>query len=246
MGGLITSIDDFARYVALHLSAWPPRNDVDAGPLQRGSLREMHHPWRFNRLNARFKYPSGRECATAGAYAYGLGWTSDCQGRVTVGHSGGLPGFGSNWTMMPHYGLAIMSFDNRTYGGTSSVNLAVLDTILALTNLQAMKLPPSDILKKRQQELASFLPEWKNAEQSGLFAENFFLDSPIEDLRQWTAMPFEKAGKIIGMKEIVAENQLRGTFILEGEKMNVAVFFTLTPEPTPLIQQVRMRNVAKE
>ena len=246
MGGLITSIDDFTRYVALHLSAWPPKSDLEDGPLKRSSLREMHHPWRFSGMNTQFKYPSGRECAKVNAYGYGLGWSSDCQGRITVGHSGGLPGFGSNWTMMPQYGLAIMSFDNRTYGGTSGINLGILDTILALTKLQPMKLPPSDILKKRQQQLASFLPRWEDAEQSGLFAENFFLDSPIEDLRRWTAIPFEKAGKIIGMQEIVAENQLRGTFILEGEKMNVAVFFTLTPEPTPLIQQVRMRNVEKK
>ncbi|MBI4428591.1 MAG: beta-lactamase family protein [Ignavibacteriales bacterium] len=246
MGGLITSIEDFARYVSLHLAGWPPRNDADTGPLKRSSLREMHHPWRFSRMNTGFRYPSGRECATVNAYGYGLGWSSDCQGRVTVGHSGGLPGFGSNWTMMPQYGLAVMSFDNRTYGGTSGINLGVLDTILAMTNLQPLKLPPSDILKKRQQQLASLLPDWKDAEKSGLFAENFFLDNPIKNLHQWTALPFEKAGKIIGMKEIVPENQLRGTFILEGEKTNIAVFFTLTPEPIPLIQQVRMRSVGKE
>ena len=50
----------------------------------------------------------------------------------------------------------------------------------------------------------------------------------------------------LGMKEIVPENQLRGTFILEGEKMNVSIFFTLTPEPRPLIQMVRMRNLEKQ
>ena len=40
MGGLISSIDDFGRYAALHLSAWPPRSDEDTGPLKRSSLRE--------------------------------------------------------------------------------------------------------------------------------------------------------------------------------------------------------------
>jgi hypothetical protein len=205
----------------------------------------MHHPWRFNRLNTRFRYPNGRECATASAYAYGLSWTQDCEGRILVGHSGGLPGFGSNWTMMPEYGLAVMSFSNRTYGGTSGLNVAVLDSILAATGLQSMELPPSAILKQRMEELVRFLPDWKGAESSGLFAENFFLDSPIEDLRRWTRIPFDKAGKITGVKEIVPENQLRGSFIMEGETMNVSVFFTLTPEPTPLFQTVRMRNVEK-
>ena len=41
MGGLATSVRDYATYVALHLSAWPPRDDPDEGPLRRSSLREM-------------------------------------------------------------------------------------------------------------------------------------------------------------------------------------------------------------
>ena len=61
MGGLITSIEDLAKYVAMHLAAWPPRSDAETGPLKRSSLREMHHPWRFDRLNTRFRYPGGRD-----------------------------------------------------------------------------------------------------------------------------------------------------------------------------------------
>lgn len=245
MGGLITTVEDLSKYIALHLAAWPPRNDADAGPLKRSSLREMHHPWRFSGLRARFRYANGRECPTTSAYGYGLAWTQDCDGKIMVGHSGGLPGFGSNWTMMPQYGLAVMSFDNRTYGGTSVLNVTVLDSILSATGLQPMELPASAILKQRMQELIRFLPDWNGAEASGLFGDNFFLDSPIEDLRKWTKIPFEKAGKIIDVKEIVPQNQLRGTFVMEGEKMNIAVFFTLTPEPTPLFQVVRIRNVEK-
>lgn len=32
MGGLITTIQDFSKYVSFHLSAWPPRNEEDHGP----------------------------------------------------------------------------------------------------------------------------------------------------------------------------------------------------------------------
>jgi len=38
------------------------------------------------------------------------------------------------------------------------------------------------------------------------------------------------------------ENQLRGTFVIEGEKGSLEVFFTLTPERKPLIQQLNMRE----
>jgi CubicO group peptidase (beta-lactamase class C family) len=245
MGGLITSIEDFARYVGLHLSAWPPRSAPDDGPLGRASLREMHQPWRFASLLPDFRHPNGRLCPAATAYAYGLRWMEDCEGTVTLGHSGGLPGFGSNWTMMPEYGLAIMSFDNRTYGGTGTINLAVLDTIVALAGLEPRELPPSEILETRRGQLAALLPDWKGAEHAGIFAENFFLDNRLRDLVQRTRQLFDEAGEIQQVGEVRPLNQLRGTFVLEGETTNIEVFFTLTPEREPLIQQVRMRLVER-
>ncbi|NOY36857.1 MAG: beta-lactamase family protein [Chlorobi bacterium] len=245
MGGLITTIDDFTKYVALHLSAWPPRSGADTGPLKRSSLREMHHPWRFIQLNAGFHYPDGRECPVVSAYAYGLHWMKDCNGRVYIGHSGGLPGFGSNWTMMPGYGLAVMSFDNRTYGSTSGINIAVLDTIIKMAGLKPRTLPASDILKKRKNELVKILPDWEGAESSGLFAGNFFLDNRLQDLVKHSKTLFRETGRIISIGPMKPLNQLRGTFIIEGEKKNIEVFFTLTPEKEPRIQQVRMSAVKK-
>jgi CubicO group peptidase (beta-lactamase class C family) len=78
MGGMLTTIDDFGKYMALHLSAWPPRSEKESPVLKRSSLREMHQPWNFNTLNARYSYPSGRPCPTAFAMA------TACGGRGTV------------------------------------------------------------------------------------------------------------------------------------------------------------------
>lgn len=245
MGGLITSIEDFARYVALHLSAWPPRSDPDTGPLRRSSLREMHQPWRFASLLLGSPTADGRPCPETRAYAYGLAVMHDCEGMVAVSHSGGLPGFGSNWTMLPDYGLAVMSFDNRTYGGTSGINGTVLDTIVALAGLEPRQLPASDILNTRKEQLVALLPDWAGAEGSGIFAENFFLDNRLSDLVDRTRRLYEAAGEIVRVGAIEPLNQLRGSFALEGERKNVEVFFTLTPEKEPLIQQVRMRTVER-
>jgi len=245
MGGLITSIEDFAAYVALHLSAWPPRSDPDAGPLKRSSLREMHQPWRFASLAPDFRYPGGEPCPVATAYAYGLRWMEDCEGRVLIGHSGGLPGFGSNWTMMPDYGLAVMSFDNITYGGTSALNTAILHTIVAAAGLEPRSLPVPNVLETRKNQLLDLLPDWKGAEESGIFAENFFLDVRLSDVIQHSRELFADAGRILSVDELVAENQLRGSFLIRGERTDLLVFFTLSPEPDPLIQQFRMTTVEK-
>ncbi|MDB4903204.1 MAG: serine hydrolase [Mucilaginibacter sp.] len=50
MGGLITTIEDFTKYMAVHLDAWPPRDDAETGPVKRSSVREMQYPWDFNSL----------------------------------------------------------------------------------------------------------------------------------------------------------------------------------------------------
>ena len=34
MGGMITSIESFSKYVALHQAAWPVRNEVETGPVK--------------------------------------------------------------------------------------------------------------------------------------------------------------------------------------------------------------------
>jgi hypothetical protein len=90
------------------------------------------------------------------------------------------------------------------------------------------------------------LPDWNNAQQSGIFAENFFPDYPIDSLRKQARDLYNKAGKIIAVKEMKPENQLRGSFILEGEKTNIEIYFTLSPENPPLIQEFHIRELRKE
>jgi len=246
MGGLICSIEDFGKYIAFHLSAWPSRSDEDKGPIQRSSLREMHHPWEFTALNSNARRADGTVCPVVAAYAYGLSWDKNCDQRVRVGHSGGLPGFGSQWRMLPDYGIGIVSFANLTYAGTGGINQRVLDTIIKTAQLSPRVLAPSAILEKRKNELVNFLPDWKNAESSGLFAENFFKDNQIDSLRQRTAGLFGVIGKIKHVSQLVPQNQLRGEFIVEGDKgYNARIFFTLTPEANPLIQAFRILAVER-
>lgn len=245
MGGMITTIEDFSKYMALHLSAWPPRSEKESPVLKRNSLREMHHPWNFAALNAKYIYPSGRPCATAAAYAYGLRWQKDCEGRVSIGHSGGLPGFGSNWQILPDYGIGVVCFSNVTYAPTSLINTQVLDTLIALAGLKPRQLKSSSVLEKRKEQLLKLLPSWSGAEASGIFAENFFLDYFPDSLRKEAIGVFERTGKILHVSEVVPENGLRGSFTLQGEKGEAEVSFTLTPEAEPLIQEYHIRERKK-
>ena len=245
MGGLITTIDDFSKYMVLHLDAWPPRDDKETGPVKRSSIREMQYPWDLSALNASAKTTNGRPCPTVSAYCYGLRWTKDCDNRIYVGHTGGLPGFGSQWNIMPEYGIGIVSFANLTYARAGYPNTQALDTLLALSHIAPRQLPPSAILNQRKGELLKLLPDWNAAKESGIFAQNFFMDYFPVQLKADAADIFAKAGQIKKVGELVAENQMRGYFILEGEKANVRITFTLTPENPGLIQEYHLDLIAK-
>lgn len=243
MGGLLTSIDDFSKYVAYHLSVWPPRNGVETGPVKRSSVREMHMPRTFRDLSPAFRFPNGRVTPMVTHYAYGLTWSHDGDGRDYVAHSGGLPGFGSQWRMLPEYGIGVIAYGNLTYANLGAVNWAVLDTLLSMAKLKPRQLPVSQILQQRKAELVSLLPDWTNAEKNPIFAENFFPDHSLENRRKAAQALFSKLGKVVRVGELIPENQLRGHFVIEGEQGAADVFFTLTPENPALIQQLDIKKL---
>ena len=242
MGGIFASVESFSQYAALHQLAWPPRNDSETGPVKRSSIREMHQPWRFKTLLVD-KYLDGRERIIASGYGYGLNRLQDDQGRVFVGHSGGLPGFGSNWYILPEYGIGAILFANVTYAPAAKINLDVLDKLVTAAELKPRHLPASNILNKRKNALVELLPKWENAVTSGIFADNFFLDYPISSLIKETNELFAEAGIIVSVGDLIPENQLRGYFTVKGETMDLRISFALAPETPALIQQFQIKSV---
>ncbi|MFS0489228.1 serine hydrolase domain-containing protein [Leadbetterella byssophila] len=232
MGGILTSTEDFCKYMAFHQGAYLPEL-AKPGILKTSSLREMHFPWNFNSLNKRGYNGQGQACENVSHYGYGLRLDQNCEQIKMVGHSGGLPGYGSDWKILPQYGLGIVTLTNGTYGSAALLNNEILPYIVAKAHVPATLLPVSPILKQRQSELMSILPEWKEAP---IFAVNFFADYYIEVLKEETGKVFESIGKIKKVNEMVAENALRGYFIIEGEKGKARISFTLSPENPPLIQ----------
>ena len=140
--------------------------------------------------------------------------------------------------------MGVVSFSNHTYGAPGLPNARALDTLIAMADLKPRILPASAILKQRQEEIMKLLPDWKE-EPTTLFAENFFLDESLERRREATQKIFAEAGTIKSIRSLVPENQLRGSFILEGEKKNILIFFTLTPEREAFIQQLDVELIEK-
>ena len=240
IGGLITSLNDFSKYVAYLMSAWPPRSDAEYGPLKRGSLREMQTPF-FSRLAANAKDTNGRNCPRMSGYGYGLAIQTDCRGITKVSHSGGLPGFGSQYTFLPDYGIGIISFANRTYAGTSAINQEALELLLAEAKLEPRSLPIANILYERSNQLFRFLQTWDDELADLIFADNFYLDYSRE-VRKFAFDELD-LGTIRSMDGVDPVNQLRGTFIIRGDRGEAEVFFSLSPESDARVQALRFRKI---
>ncbi len=241
MGGLITSIEDFSKYVSFQLSAWPPRNDEDMGPVKRSSLREMQTP-QFSKLYAKAQDLNGDPCPVNSGYGFGLGIATKCDGLTWVTHGGALPGFGSNYRFYPEYGIGLMAFCNLTY--TSPWPIRQLDQLLFDNpKITERQLPVSAILKERKEQIVQFIQSWDKDLESKILAKNFYLDTSRNLRMSLIQEALDKAGKIETISEIVPGNQLRGQFKLNAENGIINIYFTLTPEKYPMVQ---MLNVSFE
>ncbi len=95
VGGLFSTVNDLARFAALHLGHPPPGGQ---SVLSQASVKEMQTvQW----LNP--DWQSGQ----------GIGWgIGKIAGKFAVGHSGGLPGLSTDLRLLPELGLASAVFMN--------------------------------------------------------------------------------------------------------------------------------------
>lgn len=241
MGGLITTLPDFARYAAMHLAAWPARDGSDPFPVRRSTLREMHQPRMPSGFAAGDKSLAGEPQPNVSSYGFGLVWNLDSRGTVRIGHSGGLPGYGSNWRFYPDHGFAVISFANLRYAGTSAANTRVGAILIEKAGLPRRPVIVSPILQQRSLEVADVLLRRTAARTPEPFAMNFFLDQDRERWRREADDAVRMLGKIGAVSSVQPANALRGTFQILGEKGSLEVFFTLTPERIPLVQELKLK-----
>ncbi len=246
MGGLLTTLDDFSRYVRLHMEAWPARDGAERGPLRRASLREMQLPQAFAGLAANTTLAGGKTLnPKVSFYGYGLNWARDSRDVVIVGHSGGLPGYGSQFRFAPDHGLAVFAFSNLRYAPVYAPTTKAVNMLIEDAKLPARTVTPSPILLQRSRQVAELIQSWDPALSSKIVAENFFLDKSQAEWITLSREQLAKVGKIVSISPIKAENQLRGMFTVVGETASICVRFTLTPEREPKLQELEFKPAKK-
>jgi D-alanyl-D-alanine-carboxypeptidase/D-alanyl-D-alanine-endopeptidase len=229
MGGLVTTAPDYARWVAFLLSAWPPRDDPEAGPVRRASVREMglyHAP------------PFRPDAPEPRPTAYGYGLMNAIDGRLgrLLHHPGGLPGYGSHVLMLPDRGWGVFAFANRTYAPMSK-----LTPLLAqILHDAAPKLPPiapSPALMRAVDAMAAAYASGRIEGAADACAGNLLLDTPA-DLRNAELVDLKKRLGEGVVETIEPEHALAGSFILACARGRLKVTVILSPERQPGIQKL--------
>lgn len=244
MGGLITTLEDHARYVAFHLSSWPSRDGDDQGPVRRATVREMHLPRVFASAAPKAVLLDGRTPnPSVTFYGYGLAWNRDARGIVKISHSGGLPGYGSIQRFCPDHGVGVIAFTNLRYGPVYDAASQALNIILEHGRLRSRAAATSDILARRADQVATMIQSWDEKLVAAITAENFLLDRALPDWVELARSRLAAIGSVVRVEAIVPENQLRGTFAVVGDKGRLDVRFTLTPEAVPRVQELELSVV---
>jgi hypothetical protein len=243
MGGLWTSLGDLSRYVAYHMSAWPPRDAAESGPVKRASMREQQQAWRWQRARATRATLDDPLQLYVAAYGYGLRISQTCRFGHVVSHGGGLPGFGSLMLWLPDYGVGMVAMANVTYASWGGLFNDALDALARTGALQPRVVQPSPALLRGKAATSKLVAHWDTQAATQLVADNFFLDQSAERWRAGLAQLAQTHGSCAPQEGIDAENALRGTWRMKCERGWLRVSITLAPTSPPRVQYLQVHSV---
>ena len=240
LGGLYSTVEDLAIWVAGFLDAYPPRNGPDSHPLCRASRREMQEVVRAFPL----QLGGGEGLARAQVQGYCLGLKSrdDLQTGRMVGHPGGYPGFGSEMDWHPNSGVGVIGLANGRYGGPYGTVKDVVAAVVAQVPVQ-LQLQPHAAVADICSIINKALIDGNFWLAESLFATNLGLDEAL-DQRAVTVSGLEGVhGALTPEEGFTVRTPTQVGWWLHGERGRVGISITLTPQSPAKVQVLNVTSV---
>lgn len=242
MGGVQTSAEDYARWIAFLLSAWPARDGPETGPVRRSTVREMAQGSNFASPRSR-PGRDGQPCAGSGAYGMGLQAATDCELGVYLAHGGGYPGYGSFMILMPERGTGLFAFANRTYAGPSGPLMDAAATLVRAGLAPVRRTPTSAVLAQRYADVGRIWTAGDVAVAEDALAMNFLMDRSAENWRAMLAQLKTDAGACATDAPVTPTGALSGSFRWTCDKGQIDGRLLLAPTNPATIQAVNLRLI---
>ena len=254
MGGLVSTVNDLARWVALFIAADADTSAEQSAedPLRFASLREMQTGHRWVEAVSKPKLGAPLDRPSVLHYGFGLFEEVTSHGR-TIAHSGGYPGFGSHMRWHPCSGLGVVALGNRTYVSVARAAAEALEAAL-VARRASTTIDLGDRTRGRLDEARIVAERLVNdpraaADESLIgewFADNVEQDEPWS-LRKTQLASFRERHGLLAEEpsgEPPDVGPAHATWWLAGEKGGrVKISLLLSPHPRPLIQSVSWTSV---
>jgi CubicO group peptidase (beta-lactamase class C family) len=246
MGGVLTSIEDLARWVAGFIDAFPARDDpASPHPLSRATRREMQQVHRSIPPQLSWSAADPTPKLEGGGYGYGLFVLDDLRLGRTVGHGGGYPGFGSHMRWHPASGIGVIAFANARYAQMGVPVVAALAELVENESGRVRRVAPWPATSAARAVVERLIARWDDGAADGLFAMNVELDEPIARRRE----AIERVRAVHGQLRPDAsepehsESAAHLVWWMRGERGRVKVELLLDPERPPRVQALKLTSV---
>lgn len=244
MGGMITTANDYARWMGLLLSGWPPAAGPQApGIAPRATLRDMAHGNGFPQSRIRPGKSGAAACRLAAAYGMGLIVAQDCDLGLVMFHGGGYPGYGSHMLLMPEAGVGLFAFANRTYAPVSG---PVWDAALLLAKagvIRSRGVPASAALAASYRTAGEIYAAGRIDVAADRLAANMLMDRSAPAWQRELARLRKEVGECDTGAAIEPTGVLSGRFRWTCAIGRLDGQLLLAPTPTPQIQALRLSIV---
>ena len=240
MGGVQTSASDYAKWVVYLLSAWPPRDGEDPGPVKRATVRELQQGSNFPNLRQRLGHSGVDSCREPVTYGMGMWVVVDCELGLTLSHGGGYPGYGSHVLLLPDYGVGLFAFANRTYAGPSGPVWDAAVTLQKAGFFKDRSIAVSEDLANAYRAVAAIYEHGNVAAGGEVFAMNFLMDRDAASWNRDIAELKGQAGDCDTAAPLSASSALSGDFTWRCTRGRVAGTLLLAPTRPALIQRLSL------
>lgn len=172
MGGVVTTANDYAKWVARLLSGWPA--DAKAGS-EGAVLRAMRTGGGIPHTRPR-PGKDAPDCRMDFIYAAGLVSGNDCLLGAVLFHSGGYPGYGSHMLLLPDSGVGLFAFSNRTYAAPLAPVWDAAGILHRAGQIGKRAIPLSPQLARAYAEARRMWAQGRIDTAPELLAENMLMD----------------------------------------------------------------------
>ncbi len=241
MGGLWSTVEDVTRAMAFFDDAFPARDDDDDGLLRRASRREQQQVQRVAEVVRTAARGEGvthvPERIDAVGYGFGIQVTHDHRFGHIAGHSGGLPGYGSNMRWLPGRRVGAVALANSTYAPMRELTRRMLEVLDDHGLVPRPPVPVSKALVRAAGELLCLINDWTDAAAAELFADNVAPDEPYERRARQAAGIVDTHGRLTFQRMEAAFATDATVTATAADGREVKVWFALAPIAPPRVQE---------